>query len=531
MDDDKKTRSQLLDDVTTLRRQLAVLHATRLDAESVIETVREPLVVLTPDLHVISANRAFYHTFQLTPQETHDKLLYDLGNGQWDIPALKHLLEALLPIGLSVYDFEVTHQFPSVGQKVLLLNARRIDHGHTPSRILLAIKDITERQRAARLLRQRSDWFAVTLSSIGDAVLATDMTAAITFMNPEAERLTGWTLQEALGREVSEVLVLRDGDTQQAMDNPVQRVLEEGMVVGLANHPLLMCRDGRAIPIADSGAPIRGADGTLYGAVMVFRDISEQYEVEKALLEAKEAAEAADRTKSEFLATMSHELRTPLGVILGYTDLMSEGEFGAITEGGRGILGRVRRSAFALLELITAMLDLSRLEAGRLPVYVQEVWIPTLLEEIKGETQEICEQAEPEVMWQAEDTLPVLHTDVGKLKMVIKNLLGNALKFTPQGRITVRAQRRDTGVEFCVSDTGIGIPRDALAVIFEPFRQVEGNGWGSRQGAGLGLHIVKRLVELLSGTVAVESEVGKGSTFRVWVPSRDPSLPPIDTAR
>src|SRR5262245_47092832 len=103
MDDDKKTRTQLLDDVAALRQQLAVLHAARLDAESVIATVREPLVVLTSDLHVISANRAFYQTFQVTPQETTDQLLYDLGNGQWDIPALHHLLEALLPRGLSVY--------------------------------------------------------------------------------------------------------------------------------------------------------------------------------------------------------------------------------------------------------------------------------------------------------------------------------------------------------------------------------------------------------------------------------------------
>jgi PAS domain S-box-containing protein len=521
MDDDRKTRAQLLDDLAALRQQLAVLHAARLDAESVIEMVREPLVVLTADLHIISANRAFHHMFQVTPEGTKDQRLYNLSNGQWDIPALKHLLEALLPIGLSVYDFEVTHRFPGVGQKTMLLNARRIDHGHTPARILLAIEDITERQRAARLLQQRSDWFSVTLTSIGDAVLATDMTAAITFMNREAERLTGWTTQEALGHMVTDVLVLRDGDTQQAIDNPVQRVLREGKVVGLANHPLLVSRDGKEIPIADSGAPIRGADGALHGAVMIFRDITEQANLEHLLVRDKEAAEAADQAKSEFLASMSHELRTPLGVILGYTDLMSEGEFGAVTEEEHGILERVHKSASALLELITDMLDLSRLEAGRLPVYVQEVRILTLFEELKIETREICEQAQLDVVWQAEGALPSLHTDKGKLKIIIKNLLGNALKFTPQGCIIVRAQHRDAGVEFCVTDTGIGIPQDALAVIFEPFQQVKGESWDSQHGTGLGLHIVKRLVELLGGTVAVESEVGKGSTFRVWAPSRD----------
>jgi PAS domain S-box-containing protein len=413
----------------------------------------------------------------------------------------------------------------------MLLNARRIDHGYTPSRILLAIEDITERQRAARLLQQRSDWFSVTLTSIGDAVLATDATAVITFMNPEAERLTGWTRQEALGRIVTDVLVLRDEDTQQTIENPVQRVLREGTIVGLANHPLLVRRDGREIPIADSGAPIRGADETLYGAVMVFRDITEQASRERLLVRNKETAEAADQAKGEFLATMSHELRTPLGIILGYTDLMIEGEFGAVTEKGRSILERVRKSASALLELITAMLDLSRLEAGRLPVHVQEVRIPTLLEELRMETQEICEQARLEVVWQAEDTFPSLYTDKGKLKVVVKNLLSNALKFTSQGRITIQARPRDGGVEFCVTDTGIGIPRDALALVFEPFQQVEGEGWSAQHGTGLGLHIVKRLVELLGGTVTVESEVRQGSTFRVWVPSRDTPALQLGAAR
>jgi two-component system, sensor histidine kinase ChiS len=125
-------------------------------------------------------------------------------------------------------------------------------------------------------------------------------------------------------------------------------------------------------------------------------------------------------------------------------------------------------------------------------------------------------------VWQGEQTLVPLYTDIGKLKIIIKNLLGNALKFVPQGRIIVQAQCRDAGVEFCVSDTGVGIARDALGVIFEPFRQVEGGE--SQRGTGLGLHIVKRLVELLGGTVAVESEVGQGSTFRVWMPSGAPPL-------
>jgi len=190
----------------------------------------------------------------------------------------------------------------------------------------------------------------------------------------------------------------------------------------------------------------------------------------------------------------------------------------------------VHKSASALLELITAMLDLSRLDAGRLPLHVQEVRIPALFEELKMETWEICERARVEVKWQTENTFLSLHTDRGKLKIILKNLLGNAVKFTPQGRVTVWAQRRDAGVEFCVTDSGIGIPQNALIVIFEPFQQVEEEGWGSQRGTGLGLHIVKRLVELIGGTVEVESEIGKGSTFRVWAPNRGPLSRSIEAA-
>ena len=252
-------------------------------------------------------------------------------------------------------------------------------------------------------------------------------------------------------------------------------------------------------------------------------EISARQQTEEVLRRATQEAEAADQAKSEFLATMSHELRTPLQVIMGYTSILLE------EEGERGggeqtaFLQRIDRSAQELLELITTVLDLSRIEAGQLQVQIEQVQILEVLEAVTTESQGLFEQSGLSIEWRRAADLPSVYTDAGRLKGVIKNLIGNAVKFTEEGGITIEARAQDEGVEISVTDTGIGIPNEALAIIFEPFRQVESPSARQRRGSGLGLHIVKRWLELLGGSITVESEVGRGSTFRVWIPIGQPS--------
>ncbi|MDX2166866.1 MAG: HAMP domain-containing sensor histidine kinase [Deltaproteobacteria bacterium] len=231
-----------------------------------------------------------------------------------------------------------------------------------------------------------------------------------------------------------------------------------------------------------------------------------------------EELEAANQLKSEFVATMSHELRSPLNIIIGYHELLLAGSFGLLQDAQREPLRRADRSARELLDLISATLDLSRLESKRIALDIEPVAVGELLDEVGREFTELSERPNVRIEWSAAAGLPILHTDRVKLKMVLKNLVGNALKFTEQGRVSLQASPLQGGVALVVTDTGVGIPAEARGVIFEPFRQIDPGRGRVRGGAGLGLYIVKQLLELLGGSISVESEVGEGSTFRVCLP-------------
>ena len=230
--------------------------------------------------------------------------------------------------------------------------------------------------------------------------------------------------------------------------------------------------------------------------------------------------------KYDFVATMSHELRTPLNVIMGYSDLLLEGTFGTLRLDQGDAVRRVSRSGRQLLELINTTLDFGRLEAGHLALQLYEVRLAELVRELDVETRELQQKPGVSFEWQLPARLPVISTDPLKLKVVLKNLIGNAMKFTEAGSVTVCLKARERGVEIAVADTGIGIAPEVRPIIFEPFRQADSSTTRRHAGVGLGLYIVERLVDLLDGTIAVESELGHGSTFRVWLPAKRPGGQP-----
>jgi len=394
-------------------------------------------------------------------------------------------------------------------------------------------RDITEQKRANEALAAQRQWLNRTLESIGDAVIATDSHGRIAFMNPVAERLTGWRSSDAQGRNCDEVFRIVNEATRETVESPVTRVLRLGTIVGLANGTRLIAADGSERPIDDSGAPILGADGKLSGVVLVFRDISERRRTEaersaagterERLLESERAArsqaEQASRSKDEFVAMVSHELRTPLNAILGWAQILRGGADAATTRRGVEV---IERNARTQQQLISDLLDMSRIISGKLRLDVQEVDLIAIIKAAIETTRPAADAKGIAVDCTLDPSVAATTGDPTRLGQCVWNLLSNAIKFTPQhGRVKVELGRSGSHVELRVSDNGIGIRPDFLPFVFERFHQADTSASRRSGGLGLGLAIVKQLVELHGGKVGVESGgEGQGSAFTMALPVR-----------
>jgi len=386
-------------------------------------------------------------------------------------------------------------------------------------------RDVTQRKRAAEELAVQREWFRVTLESIGDAVIATNSGGEVVFMNAVAERLTGVTLAQARGRPCSEVFRIVNETTREPVESPVTRVLSSGHIVGLANHTLLVSARGDEHLIDDSGAPIRDRAGRIQGVVLVFRDVTERRGVEaerESLLERERAArteaERANRLKDEFVATLSHELRTPLNAILGWTTLLARP--GLESEHLAHGIEVIDRNARVQSQLVADLLDISGLMAGKLKLDVQVVDLAQVLREAVDTVRPAAAAKSIMIDQQIHAHVGEVSGDPTRLKQIAWNLLSNAVKFTPAGgHVRVVLRQEDGFAELTVADTGPGIPPEFLPALFGRFRQADPSASRRHGGLGLGLSIVRHLVELHGGTVrALERPPGQGATFVVELP-------------
>jgi PAS domain S-box-containing protein len=378
-----------------------------------------------------------------------------------------------------------------------------------------------ERLHAAEIAER----LRITLTSIGDAVIATDDQGCVQHMNPIAERLTGWKEADACHKQLDEVLILVNEQTRRPVESPVDRVLKEGTIVGLANHTILISRDRSEIPIDDSAAPIRTSDGEVIGVVMVFRDVVERRRAEReraALLKSEQAArveaEAAVRARDEFLSIASHELRNPVNAVqlqlLGVLRELERGGDALKREWLHRRLGQAQGQVSRLIRLIDNLLDVSRITADAAVLEPENV---DARETVRSAIEQFREELKPD---QAVVRLPdkpvVGYWDPVRLDQIVTNLLSNAIKYGEAKPIDLSVRTENGEVHFSITDHGIGIEPDRRQQLFRQFeRAVSRRQYG---GFGLGLWITKRLVEAMGGTISVKSKPGDGSTFTVVLP-------------
>jgi len=366
-------------------------------AESIINTVREPLMVLDQDLRVVTVSRSFYDFFQVKPEDTVGELIYDLGNKQWDIPKLRELLENILPQKTTFDDYEVEHDFATIGRRIMLLNARQMEQARGKKRIiLLAIEDITQRR---------------------------EVEAGLEKAHEELTELT---------------------------------------------------------------------------------------------IELKRAA----KVKSEFLSNMSHELRTPLNSINGFSEVLYDETFGTLNPKQKQYVNNVLSSGKHLLLLINQILDMAKVESGKMTLSLSSFAMPTLLNEISMLVADLVNKNQLHMLLEIDTNLPNIEADELKVKEIIYNLLSNAIKFTHEGgEIGMSAKQVDSDIQIVIWDSGIGIAPENMEKIFEGFFRVDTPYSSVTEGTGLGLPLSKKLVELHGGKLTVESKgIDKGTTVCFTLP-------------
>jgi PAS domain S-box-containing protein len=380
------------------------------------------------------------------------------------------------------------------------------------------IIDETERKEAERAALENAERLRAVVETAVDGIITIGERGIMETVNPAAERLFGYAADELVGRNVA---MLMPEPYRAEHDGYLERYLRTGerRIIGIGREVLGQRRDGSVFPLELSVSETRLERRRIFTGMV--RDITERRRVAEELLAAKEAAEQANQAKSQFLTIMSHELRTPLNAIIGYEDLLEAEVTGPVNPTQREQLVRIRVGAQQLLELINQILSLARIEAGKEVVVLEEVDATALAQETLLFVEPLARQKGLALRSLLPEDGLALRTDSGKLRQILLNLLGNAVKFTEEGEVELSLDHRNGEIVFRVRDTGPGIDRAQHERIFEPFVQADLSPTRRHGGTGLGLAVSRELARLLGGDLQVDSAPGEGSTFTLTVPSGD----------
>jgi PAS domain S-box-containing protein len=493
---------------------------TRDYAEAIIEAV-PPLLVLDQKLRVQTANKSFCRHFKITSRQTLNRPVYELGNGQWNIPRLRTLLEEVLPRKSVFKDFEVTHKFESIGQRTMLLSGRQVDH---LQKILLFIEDVTERRRAQCSLRSSEIRYRRLFEAARDGILILDPdTRKITESNPFMSELLGYPHKELIGKELWEIGLLKDEkDSRSAF-----RQLQKNHFIRYENLPLRN-KTGQRHEV-EFVSNLYEEDGRKVIQCNI-RDITERKKAEKALLAAYEVIRGhtleledvvAERTGElrttikeleAFSYSVSHDMRAPLRSMQSYAQYLVDEYSSRLDEKGIDYLQQIMRSAVRLDRLIQDVLSYTRILHAKLPMEAVDLdrLVRDLIEAFPNGTL-----LKPE--FQINGSLPAVTGNEALLAQCVSNLLSNAVKFVAAGippRVEVSSEPLENGsIRLSFKDNGIGIAEANHERIFRLFERI--HPAGEYEGTGIGLTIVRKATERMGAQVGFESQLGQGSNF--WI--------------
>lgn len=443
---------------------------------------------------------------------------------------LMRLLNTLMPIRVSPEDEYVglnMSEHGATNELQALFTAMQLQEQSSDLSMRVPVEPFTEVGQIAGRYNRVMDALQAAVSRT-ETIVRSAMDAIVTFdidpttnhfriqsLNPAAEAIFGYQRAQIVGQPVSRLMTTAD-------EREVQRVLMQATMTDTHIEINGQRADGTVFPMEVALAEADTADSRFFTGI--FRDITERKAYEEELRFAKEAAESASRSKSTFLANMSHELRTPLNAVIGYGDMILSGIYGPLTDKQSDRMDRIVQNGHLLLGHINSILDLSKIEAGRMDLYLETFSLPSMLMTVSSTVTPLVLKNHNtlERDWD-NSSIGDMHSDMTKIQQILLNLLSNALKFTENGTVTLRCYRETLDhrnvVVFEVEDTGIGMSEEQLAKVFDEFTQADVSTTRKYGGTGLGLALVSRFAEMLGGMVHVESTQGVGTTFTVRLPA------------
>ncbi|TQD25655.1 PAS domain S-box protein [Methanolobus vulcani] len=516
-------------DITARKRAEIALSNNVGQLRALLNTIPDLVWLKDVDGAYLGCNHKFERFFGAKEAEIIGKTDYDFVDKELADFFRKKDIEALEAEKPSMNEEEITYADDGHKEYLETIKSPMYDSGGQLIGVLGVGRDITERKEAEVKIKNKKEKLFQIINGNPTPTFVINNDHVVTHWNKAIERLTGVKTEDVIGtkREWTKTLYGFERPTlaDLLVDNRVDEIKE---FYAKKNFQVSFIKEGYQaedyFPILGkwllfTAAPIKDSDNKIVGAIETLQDITVLKQAVKAMFDAKNTAEHSSRVKSEFLASMSHELRTPLTSVIGFSDVLQDGVAGELTEKQLGYVNNINSSGKHLLALINDVLDLSKIEAGKMDLQCEKFVFSAIMNDVNESITFLVAKKNIDLKFVDEIKDIEIFADKLKTKQILLNLIDNAIKFTPpNGIISVIAKQTGKDVQISVSDTGIGIPHDKLKEIFDPFSQVDASHTRRYAGTGLGLALVKQFVQMHDGRIWVESEEGKGSTFTFTIP-------------